>query len=65
MLVLTRKENEEIVFPTLGITIVILNSKNGKARVGIKAPTEAPVLRGELVGKDQPPPESEAVSKAA
>ena len=48
MLVLSRKENERIVFPQLGITVSILNLTKSQARVGIDAPKEVAILRGEL-----------------
>ena len=49
MLVLSRKSNEEISFPTLGITIRILRTKSNGVKVGIVAPKGIRVLRGELV----------------
>jgi len=48
MLVLSRKETEKLVFPTLGITIEVVNIKGNKTRLGIDAPPEVPVLRSEL-----------------
>ncbi len=48
MLVLTRRPNERVVFPSLGITIHILKSTKGAVRVGIEAPLKVPVLREEL-----------------
>jgi carbon storage regulator CsrA len=50
MLVLTRRENDTIVFPTLGITVELLRLRGGAAKVGIEAPAEIPVKRGELLG---------------
>lgn len=49
MLVLSRKETEKLVFPTLGITIEVLRVRGNKTRLGIDAPAEVPVLRQELV----------------
>ena len=48
MLVLTRRPNETIVLPGPGVTIRVLSSKNNAVRVGIEAPPDIAVLRGEL-----------------
>ena len=48
MLVLSRKENEKLVFPTLGITIEVVRIQGNKTRLGIDAPPEVPVLRHEV-----------------
>lgn len=48
MLVLSRKPQETIVFPNLGIKLEIVRIAGGKVRVGIEAPSEVAVLRGEL-----------------
>jgi carbon storage regulator CsrA len=48
MLVLSRKETEVVVFPTLGITIELLKISGGKARLGIQAPAEIPIHRLEV-----------------
>ena len=50
MLVLTRKETEKILFPTLGVTVELLRIRGNKARIGIEAPTEIPVVRQEVSG---------------
>ncbi len=50
MLILSRKENEKVLFPTLGITIELLRIRGAKARIGIDAPADIPVLRHELAG---------------
>lgn len=49
MLVLTRKPQETIVFPNLGVKLEIIRIAGGKVRVGIEAPLEVAVLRGELI----------------
>lgn len=49
MLVLSRKPSESFVFPTLGISVEVLRSGTGKVQLGINAPKEITVLRGELV----------------
>jgi carbon storage regulator CsrA len=50
MLVLSRRPNEKIVFPSLGITIQVAEIKKGRVRLGIEAPPEVKVLRDELAG---------------
>ena len=47
MLVLSRKKNETIVIDG-GIEIEILQTKGGTVKVGIKAPTNVRIVRGEL-----------------
>lgn len=49
MLVLSRKETERLVFPTLGISIQVVRIQGKKTRLGIDAPPDVPVLRHELV----------------
>ena len=56
MLVLTRKHNETIELPGLGVTITIVKIKGNQGRVGINAPREEKIVRGELlvtVGADE------------
>jgi carbon storage regulator CsrA len=53
MLVLTRRTDETIVFPELDIKIEVLQMNGSKVRVGIDAPIEIKVLRGELSSPDQ------------
>ena len=48
MLVLSRKQDQEIVFPNLGITISLVQVSAQRARVGITAPPDVAILRGEL-----------------
>jgi carbon storage regulator len=49
MLVLTRRVNESVVFPGLGITVRVLSVKGTRVRIGIEAPAEVAVLREELL----------------
>ena len=49
MLVLSRKEEQKILFPALGISLEILHIKGSTVRVGIDAPMEVRILRDELV----------------
>ena len=48
MLVLTRRETEKVLFPTLGISVEVLRVQGNKTRLGIDAPPDIPVLRCEL-----------------
>lgn len=53
MLILTRKQNERIVIEMMGetIEIVVTETSSNKARIGIKAPLEANIVRAELLNK--------------
>jgi carbon storage regulator CsrA len=51
MLVLSRKQNEKILFPTLGITLEILGVQGRTARIGIEAPEEVPIYRHEVAAQ--------------
>ena len=53
MLVLTRKHQEKIRIGN-DITITILRTKGKAVRLGIEAPAEIPVIRGELSFEDSP-----------
>jgi len=48
MLVLTRKEGQDIVIPDLSITVRIVDIKGGAVRVGIEAPRNQGVYRREV-----------------
>lgn len=48
MLVLSRRENETIVFPSIQATIQLVQLKGKVARIGVIAPRDVPVIRGEL-----------------
>jgi carbon storage regulator len=54
MLVLSRRINETIVFPDLSITVRVVRLKGGNVRLGIEAPSEVKVVRGELLDKPLP-----------
>jgi carbon storage regulator CsrA len=49
MLVLSRRVNETIVFPGLDITVRVVRLQGNTVRIGIEAPAEMPIVRGELV----------------
>ena len=53
MLVLTRKASQQIQIGD-GIVITILQVKGNTVRVGIEAPREVRVIRGELEQKNEP-----------
>jgi len=48
MLVLSRRENEKIVFPTLGITVQVCGINRTTTRIGIDAPPSVPIMREEV-----------------
>jgi carbon storage regulator CsrA len=48
MLVITRRPDEQITFPTLGISVHVLGVTGHRARVGIEAPPGVKILRGEV-----------------
>jgi len=48
MLVLSRRKNETIVLPELGISVEVIRVVGNKVRLGIKAPDSIRILRGEL-----------------
>jgi carbon storage regulator CsrA len=54
MLVLSRRPNEKLLFPTLGVTVQVLSIQKGQVRLGIEAPPEIRVRRAELPGIDTP-----------
>jgi carbon storage regulator CsrA len=53
MLVLTRKYQEKIRIGN-DITITVLRTKGKAVRLGIEAPTNVPVIRGELKFEEEP-----------
>lgn len=65
MLVLTRRADEKIVFPTLNVTVHLLRIDGRVARLGIDAPPEVRVLREELAGRPTPPDVRPAARSAA
>lgn len=48
MLVLSRREDDKILFPNLGISVQIVRIDGKKARVGVQAPRDVHILRHEL-----------------
>lgn len=48
MLVLSRRPGEKILFPSLGVSVEVLRSRGTVVRLGIEAPGEIPIVRGEI-----------------
>jgi carbon storage regulator len=48
MLVLSRRLNEKIVLPGLGVTIAVVAVRGHAVRLGIQAPPQVPVAREEV-----------------
>ena len=61
MLVLSRREGEEILVPDYGVTVKVLAVQGNKIRLGICAPADVEVLRGELWDREQAIPHREPV----
>lgn len=61
MLVLTRRPNESIVFPALGVTVRILEVRGSSVRLGIEAPRDVVVMRAELLEPLGGPPKPSLV----
>ena len=55
MLVLSRRENEQIVFPSLDITVNVTSCTQKCVRLGIEAPRQIRIIRGELDPLKQTP----------
>ena len=64
MLVLSRKKNESIVINN-DITIVVVEIRGDKVRLGVEAPKEVPVHRREVYDAIQRSGAAEAENKAA
>jgi carbon storage regulator CsrA len=48
MLVLSRRINEKLVFPDIGAAVQVVSVRGNSVRLGIQAPQEVTVLRGEI-----------------
>ena len=55
MLVLSRRLNEKIAFPSLGIAIQVVRVDGRIVRLGIDAPRDVPVLRAEIADDARTP----------
>jgi carbon storage regulator CsrA len=56
MLVLSRRAQERLVFPNLGVTLQVLQIKHNLVKLGIEAPASVRVLREELQQGEEPAP---------
>lgn len=78
MLILVRKDGEDVVIPTIHglVTITFLKATDGKVRVGFNAPKAVRIVRGEHLtaldlqgdvshGYPKPKPEPEPVASQA
>ncbi len=63
MLVLSRRPGEKFLFPSLGVSVEVLRSRGTLVRLGIQAPDEIPILRGEL-SVDEGPPVTQELGKS-
>jgi carbon storage regulator CsrA len=51
MLVLSRRLNEKLIFPTINAAVRVVSVKPGVVRLGIEAPDHVPVFREEVLGR--------------
>ncbi len=56
VLVLTRRLNEKLVLPGLGVTVTVLAITGKGVRLGIQAPADIIILRDELINTDPATP---------
>lgn len=64
MLVLSRRESDRIVFPSLGISVEVMKIGRSRVSIGVHAPKGIRVIRHELAGKEEPRPSSERLDAA-
>src|SRR5688500_18773444 len=66
MLVVSRRPNDRIVFPKLGITVHVVRVEGRSVRLGIDAPRDVRVLRHEIADRDheEVPPEIDEAAAA-
>jgi len=64
MLVLTRRENDRIIFPALGISVEVMKLGRGRASIGIVAPKGIRVMRHELLADKEPLPSGDGLVEA-
>lgn len=51
MLVLSRRENQKVVFPNLGISVAVVAVQGKRVKLGFEAPSDVEILREELEPK--------------
>jgi carbon storage regulator len=54
MLVLSRKPNEGVVVPQVGVILTVLEIRGSRVRLGITAPSDVRVYRREVWERTQP-----------
>lgn len=59
MLVISRKNDETVRFPDIGIEVRVVKTSASKVRLGIDAPPEVAIVRGELKRQDSRPSRNE------
>lgn len=64
MLVLSRRANEAIRFPQLGISVSIVSVKGNRVQVGVEAPAEIQILRKELESSSESAPVVRSLSSS-
>ena len=63
MLVLSRKRGEKIVFPDLGVELMVVDIRGDRVRLGITAPLDIAVYREEVLARlDQQTPANHVVT---
>lgn len=65
MLVLSRRQDEKVCFPNLGIEVQVIRTGGKVVRLGVVAPPEVPVLRGELVQAIETAKSAESATRLA
>lgn len=50
MLVLSRRKDESIVIPDLGLEFRVLGIEHGRVKLGFEAPSNVRIMRTELAG---------------
>lgn len=64
MLVLSRRENDRIIFPALGISVEVMKLSRNRASLGICAPKGIRIIRHELLDEMECSPSSEGLVEA-
>jgi carbon storage regulator CsrA len=65
VLVLSRRLNEKVVFPDINATVQVVEVRPGVVRLGIVAPRQVSVMRGELLAGAEVPVAAPARRPAA
>jgi carbon storage regulator CsrA len=56
MLVLSRRPQEKVLFPTINAAVQVVSIKNGVVRLGIEAPPDVTIVRQEIASRAAPAP---------